>query len=427
MLIGLLAMSLAGCTNASKEASATATTENEVTSATETSNEDAVSTTVTSVEGSLINASELYSDRDLKQTADLSDATYLTVSDNEDITITEEGVYVLSGSANEVTIYIETDDSSKVQLVLDGITITNTDFPCVYVKNAGKVFITTPEGSENNLSVTGTYTTDGNTNTDAVIFSKDDLTLNGLGTLTISSSDNGITSKDDLTITGGIYNITSENGSGLEAHDSIAICDGTFYITANDGIHAKDSDDDTVGFISISGGTFHITASDDGIHGTTILEIDGGTFQINAVEGLESTEIQINGGTISISASDDGINASAKSTSYNIFIEINGGDITIEMGQGDTDGVDSNGDLTINGGTLNITCNSPFDYDGTATYNGGTIIVNGEETTEITNQFENGMEGFGGGPGNMPPGGNMDGNQAGPGNGEGTVPTSFQG
>ena len=63
------------------------------------------------------------------------------------------------------------------------------------------------------------------------------------------------------------------------------------------------------------------------------------------------------------------------------------------MGQGDTDGIDSNGNLYINGGTINITANSPFDYDGEAKYNGGTIIVNGEETNTITNQM------MGGGPG----------------------------
>lgn len=423
-MLGAFTLSLVGC-SATVASSTTPVT----TSVPTTEEAEIVTATVSSNDHGLIDASSLFSDRDLEQTVDYTNATYYTVSDGQDISITSEGIYVLSGSATEVTISIETDDSSKVQLVLDGVTITNTDFPCIYVKNADKVFITTTSGSENSLSVTGSFLTDGDTNTDAVIFSKDDLTLNGLGTLTISSSDNGITSKNDLTITGGTYNITSENGSGLEAHDSIAICDGTFNITAHDGIHAKDSDDDTVGFISISGGTFTINASDDGIHATTILEIDNGTFNITALEGLEATEIQINDGTINISASDDGINAAQKSTSYSIFIEINGGTITIEMGDGDTDGIDSNGDLTINGGTITITCNSPFDYDGIGTYNGGTLIVNGEETTELTNQFAGGMGDFGGmqgGPGNMP-GGNDQGGPNAPGDQGNIAPTSQQG
>ena len=54
-------------------------------------------------------------------------------------------------------------------------------------------------------------------------------------------------------------------------------------------------------------------------------------------------------------------------------------------------------------GTINITGNSPFDYDGEAKYTGGTMIVNGSETTTITNQFmTGGMQG--GAPGQMPEG-----------------------
>ena len=111
---------------------------------------------------------------------------------------------------------------------------------------------------------------------------------------------------------------------------------------------------------------------------------------IDASEGIEGTYVKINNGTINISASDDGINAGNKSKNYNTTVEINGGKITIKMAAGDTDGIDSNGNLYINGGTIDITGNSPFDYDGEAKYNGGTLIVNGETTNTITNQFMGG-------------------------------------
>ena len=90
----------------------------------------------------------------------------------------------------------------------------------------------------------------------------------------------------------------------------------------------------------------------------------------------------------------DGINAANKSSDYTPTIEINGGNITINMGQGDTDALDSNGNLYINGGTLNITGQSAFDYDLEAKYSGGTMIVNGETTTTITNQFGGQMGGM---------------------------------
>ena len=66
------------------------------------------------------------------------------------------------------------------------------------------------------------------------------------------------------------------------------------------------------------------------------------------------------------------------------------------MGSGDTDAVDSNANLLITGGTLNITAQSPFDYDGTAQKTGGTRIVNGTETDTISNQMMGGKGGMGG-------------------------------
>ena len=354
--------------------------------------------------------SEYFTERDLTQEADTSDATQLTVTDNKDIEITEEGTYVISGTASNATIKINAGDDAKVQLVLNGVSITNEDTPCIYVVNADKVFVTTEENTTNTLKVTDEFTSDGDTNTDAVIFSKDDLVLNGKGTLIINSSKNGISGKDDLKITGGTYEISCAK-SAVEANDSILISDGDITITnCNDGLHAENDDDDTSGYIMILGGTLNIKAADDGIHATSTLTINDGNITVSAAEGLEGTVITINGGTLSITASDDGINGARKSSSYQPSITINGGDITINMGSGDTDAIDSNGDLYINGGTLNITAQSPFDYDGNCEYNGGTLIVNGTETTTITNQFAGGMGGMGGmdGMGGMGqrPGGN---------------------
>ena len=61
----------------------------------------------------------MFSDRDLEQSADLTDAVYYTLESDEDVTISQEGVYVLSGTADNVTVYVEADDEAKVQIVLD--------------------------------------------------------------------------------------------------------------------------------------------------------------------------------------------------------------------------------------------------------------------------------------------------------------------
>ena len=341
----------------------------------------------------IYSADDLFTSRDMQQEADLSGAVSCTVSDGQDIHITEAGVYVLTGTASNVTVYVEAEKEDKVQIVLNGVNVTNTNFPVIYVKTADKVFVTTSADSA--LSVTGAFFADGSTKTDGVIFSKSDLTLNGTAALTIVSTDNGIVCKDDLKITGGTYSINASS-KAIQANDSIRIADGTLYLVAGtDGLHAENEDDDTLGYIYIGGGSLTIQAGDDGVHANSVVQMDGGTLAIKAPEGIEGTYIQINGGTINIQSTDDGINAAQKSSAYRATVEINDGDITVAMGSGDTDGVDSNGNIIVNGGTISVTGSSTFDYDGTAQYNGGTIIANGQQISYIPNQM------MGGGRGNM--------------------------
>ena len=395
LLAALMAGSLAACGSASAGTSAQTDSAQETINAAFDQNGFGSDGSVAADTLSYTAGSDRFTDRDLDQTPDLTGATEYTVKNNLDIEITAAGVYVLSGTAQNVTVLVDAGDEDKVQLVLDGLTLTNEDSPCIYVKNADKVFVTTTD-SENSLSVTGAFTADGDTNTDAVIFSKDDLVLNGVGVLTITSTENGITSKDDLKVTGGTLTIDCA-ADALEANDAIAVADGTFTITTEkDGLHAENDEDDAQGTVYISGGAFTITAGSDAIQGTAAVQIDGGTFDLTAREGIEAAWVIINDGTIHISASDDGINAARKSSAVSPAVEINGGSLTIVMGQGDTDGIDSNGDLTITGGTVDITGNSPFDYDGTAARTGGTLIVNGEEADEITNQFGGMGPGMGG-------------------------------
>ena len=430
-LLMILAISLCvllcACQNTDKDIFVESTTD-EVSSDTDTkllSDNSNSSDTVTSkanvTSDGMIDASDIFSDRDLEQTADLTGATEHTLSDNDTYTINKEGVYVISGSANNAQIIVDADSQDKVQIVLKSASVTNTGTPVIYVKSADKVFITTSENTENNLTVSGTFSSDGTTSTDAVIFSKDDITINGLGTLTIKSSDNGISCKDDLKITGGTINIESTSDA-IEANDSIAVSDGNISINSGkDGLHSENDDDDSKGYVYICGGSFSINASSDGIQGTTITQIDDGNITIDGSEGIEATCIQINNGTVDIKASDDGINASQKSSQYSCTIEINNGNVSVDMGQGDTDALDSNGSIYINGGTVNITAQSPFDYDTEGKLSGGTVTVNGEQVSELTNQFGGMMGGNQGGfPGGMGndqrgnsggfPGGGMNGN-----------------
>ena len=356
---------------------------------------------------------ELFSDRDLSGEYDSEGAvkiqlnkTGIDCSDEgveisgSNATITKAGTYILSGTLDNGSIIVDADKEDKVQLVLSGVTINSDTFAAIYIRQADKVFVTLDEGTENILSNSGTFSQIDDNEVDAAIFSKDDITVNGKGTLKIKcAAGNGISGKDEVTITGGDIEIEAAKHA-IRAKDSLAIADGSFKLVSdNDGLHAENGDDDSLGNIYIKGGEFNIQVADDAIHANSLLQIDGGTFEITAAEGLEGTYIKVNDGTILINASDDGVNAAYKSSAYTPTFEMNGGKLTINMGAGDTDAVDSNADLIINGGTLDITGQSAFDYDGTAQYNGGTIIVNGQTVDSITGQMMGGAMGQGMGRG----------------------------
>lgn len=339
---------------------------------------DDIDNNSTTIKG-VLNTSELFTTRDLKQDVVGENITEYMLDDYTDIHITEEGYYSFSGKASEVTIFVEADDTAKVQLILDGVSITNSDYPCIYVESADKVFITTTN-SDNSLEVSGDFERDSEGNKlDATIYSKTDLIFNGRGNLDIVSPRTAISGKDDIKFTGGSYEMIAGKNA-VRANDSICIKNGNFILTAGtDGFHAENADDDSLGYIYIGGGTISILASDDAIHGQSVVQIDDGTIDLQAREGIEGTYVQINGGTLNMDVFDDGINGANKSSAYNTTIEINAGELNLNLKSDNTDAIDSNRDIIINGGIINIIGKSTFDYIGEYKHNGGIITLNGEE------------------------------------------------
>ncbi len=276
------------------------------------------------------------------------------------VSITKGGTYLVTGSSDDCQICINVDEDDSVVLILDDATICSASSAAIYAESAKEVYLVLK--GESSLSNGGSFDASETSDISAVIESKDDLYISCDGSLMISSP----------------------SGKGISVNDSLVIYGGELEIEAgDDGINVNED------FV-YAGDTLYIKAGDDAIHADALLQIDGGTINAEAAEGLEATGICIDDGNITINATDDGINAAQKVTDMDVYVEINGGNITIVMGQGDTDGIDSNGDLIINGGTIDITGQSACDYDGKAELNGGTLIVNGEEVTQISNQFMGG-------------------------------------
>lgn len=198
----------------------------------------------------------------------------VSIQDNK-ILITQGGTYIFEGSLTNGQIYVNVGDQDKVQLVLNNVDIfCNTSAP-IYIANADKTVITLPEGTVN--SVSDSYSMLDDT-AKGCIYSKDDLTFNGTGTLNVTGNyNNAISCKNDLTIVGGTYNLTATN-NGLKGNDSISILTCNMKIESmDDGCKTDNDTDADKGYIFIAGGIFDITANDDCFQSTRAFIIQGGS------------------------------------------------------------------------------------------------------------------------------------------------------
>jgi hypothetical protein len=314
------------------------------------------------------------------------------------ITITSAGVYSISGTLDDGQIMVDTEDQEKVVLVLDGADVACSTNAPIYVVNAEKTVIALADGTENYVTDGASYVfeeTEDEPN--AAVFSKDDLTINGDGLLTVNANyNNGITSKDDLKVTGGSITVNAVN-DGIKGRDSIAIKGGIIVVNAGgDGLQANNDESSEEGTIVIKGGTLDITAGLDGIQAETSLLVSGGDLTITSgggsansstdgggiwggrrmegnpnkptesAKGLKAgVDITITAGTIKIDSSDDSINT-------NDSITINGGDIL--LGSGD-DGMHADSTLEINGGSISITKSYEGIESAVITINDGNIHI----------------------------------------------------
>ena len=311
------------------------------------------------------------------------------VLSNQGVLITTEGTYVLKGTS---TGQVLVDTDGYVRLILNDITINSDTGAAIQIDSAEKVVIELADGTINTISDASTRVDD---EIDGAIYSSDDLVFTGNGTLNLTSNfQDAIVGKDDLWIESGGINITSVD-DGIRGKDSLNISGGIITIDAlGDGIKSSNDTDLGKGQLNISGGEITISFGDDAIKAEQKVWITGGIIDvITSVEGIEAPVIIIDGGDINIFATDDGINASASSIiTSGLGITINGGNVTVEVGTGDTDALDSNGDLTITGGTITLIAQSAIDFDGIGTFTGGILIVNGEKLDQLPAQ----MMGLGG-------------------------------
>ena len=362
------------------------------------------------------------------------------------VTITGEGVYLLSGSLEDGTLVINANKKDKLQLVLAGVSIHSKTTTALEIQQADKVFLTLAPGSENSL------TSDAVTQeADAALFSKQDLTINGSGSLTVTSpAGHGIVCKDDLVFTGGTCTVNAASHA-LDANDSVRITgETTLELTAGkDGIHCENSDDTAKGFIYIEKGTVKADAQGDAISAGAYAEILEGSFTLTAgggsvngskkssdkfggfmggrpgntdftvtydgsgtktdenstsMKGLKAAgDVTIHGGTFVIDAADDAIHADTSMT-------VSGGSFDIKTGD---DAFHAEENLAVTNGQINVRAS----YEGLEAHkmaiSGGQILIRSSDDGlnaaggQDESGFTGGRDGMFGGPGG--PGGHFGG------------------
>lgn len=346
---------------------------------------------------------EMFTERDLDPSYDEENSVRITLNgasaeaDSDSVQISEgivtisaEGTYIISGTLDEGQIVVCVQDSEKVQLVLDEATIQCADSAALYVAEGDKVFVTLAAGTENALINGGTFADEQDESIDGALFSRQDLTINGSGTLHITSSaGHGIVCNDDLVLTGGTISVSSAS-HGLKANDSVRMT-GVLTLSVDagkDGIHAENDEDDSLGFVYIEQGTFSLEAEGDGLSASAYMQILDGTFAITAgggsVNATKESSDQWGGFMDRGGGPQRQMSESEQTSSEDDSTSMKGlkaaGDLTIVSGTFQIDSADdavhANASITVRGGTFDITTGDDgMHADDTLTITDGTITI----------------------------------------------------
>jgi len=350
--------------------------------------------------------------------------------------------YDLSGTSTNGYFRIYSD--KKFTLALNSLTLTNTEGSAINSQSKKPMNIVLT--GTNSLADKSGYSDANSNNEDqkGTLFSEGQILFSGTGSLTVAGNNkhaicaddyievdggtitvsnavsDGIHAKDYFIGTAGTVNLNA-SGDGLEVSDGyVNISGGTYTINSvDDCISASYDATDLDRYVKITGGTFSMTSTGSkgcGIKGTGDLNISGGNYTINctgaAGKGLSfDGNISLTAGTFNITTTgaayydtedkDIASSSAVKADGNLIFGENSSSNLSLtstSTGKGGK-GINVDGTLTVNGGTIDVTTSgSTFTYGsddakckaikitGNITVNAGTI------KTATSNDGAEGME-----------------------------------
>ena len=321
-------------------------------------------------------------DREIKTTAGIE------VSDNV-VTITQAGIYFISGQSSDGMIVVDYEGEDEVTLILNGLHLKSQTGPAVYIKKSGDANIFLVEHSKNFIADAKQYNPKFKEKVTGTIYSTADLDILGKGSLTVYGNYNdAIVSKDDLYITDATLGVHSVD-DGIRGKDSLEIENANIQNTAKgDGLKSDNKESEEKSYIRIASTTMEISAGGDAITAQNIIDIESGDITISSsYEGIEARQLNIYDGSIYIRSDDDSLNVVDKIARLNnrrtvVNLNIYGGEITLFAGD---DGIDSNGQVLIAGGVLTVFVKNTgdgrdvVDHDADFTIKGGEVIALGFE------------------------------------------------
>lgn len=347
---------------------------------------------------------DYYSDFSGAETIILDGATAVSDSVNVgivdgNVTVLGGGTYLLSGTLDDGSLIVNSADDAEVRLILDGVSITSSDFSAIYIMNAAKTVISLVPGTENTLTDGSEY--DGSKQDagkpSAALYSKDSVTINGSGSLTVNGNyQDGIKVNDILRVTEGTLTVNA-NEDGINVNDYIVMLDVSVTVNSgDDGIKASHEDED-MGFIVLEGTTLSVTSGGDGVSATSALYMKdvtadiisgGGSAESSSSSGAPSGDMGggrgMRGGIMSPVGGNQTVteSVSSKSIKAGTDLLISGGSFILDSSE---DTIHSNGDVTIDGGAFEITA-------GDDAVHADTNLVISPDSMNISECYE-GLEG----------------------------------
>jgi len=277
--------------------------------------------------------------------------------DGRYITIGKGGSYVLTGSLNDGSIIVNSGDDLPVFLYLEGVSIASSDYAPLVVTNAKKTVLSLIPGTESTFEAGEIKAGDNDSDTpSAVIYSADDLVINGTGKLTVKgSASDGIKANDTLKILGSTVHVNALD-EGINVNDGIYTSEADISITSvSDAVRCEKSVP-SESFISINDSTLSIHTDGDGIYSSGVLCLDNSNVTIMTGEGSESVVLGGGGfggggrgGFGGYGVTDD--TPSTKGLKAGLKLEIRGGTFDLDCVD---DAIHSDGEIAIDKGSFNI-------------------------------------------------------------------------